>query len=52
MFLKPVDQWIVLIRYFAPASVMNRKEINQAARNDRQEKAEGNDFPGQRSPAK
>ena len=36
-----------LIRYFAPASVMNRKKINDAARNDEQKKNSRNEFAGQ-----
>ena len=34
VFLEPIDQWIVLINHFAPAGVVNWKEINDPARND------------------
>ena len=32
VFFQPINQWIVPICYFTPASVVNRKEINDAAR--------------------
>ena len=36
VFLQPVDQWIVPILYFAPASDMNGKEIDDPAGDDEQ----------------
>ena len=47
VFLESIDQWIVLILYFAPASVVNRKEINDATRDDQEEESSRNEFPGQ-----
>ena len=46
VFLEPIDQWIVPILYFAPAGVVNRKEINDPTRDDQEEESSRNEFPG------